>query len=217
VVFYADAGGFPGAVECSLPNQPFTQTTTLFSITLTTLCVLSPGTHWVSVQANQNFIPNGQWGWIARTPQANNGSVWRNPLNGFGSGCVGFGRRTGCIPTSVACPDQAFRLLGSAVSFDVCLQDDSSKDFMLINSSTGDYVYQKCGAGGFTLAGRGIVRVRGGTVTLEHYGPDRKVVARIDNIVKKGTAGVVVASGPFTITDRNTVDNTCSCSGVTLN
>jgi hypothetical protein len=213
VVFYADAGGFPGAVECSLPNQPFTQTATLFSITLPTLCVLSPGTHWVSVQTNQNLNPNGQWFWSNRTPQANNGAAWRNPGNGFGTGCAGFGRRSVCVVGTAACPDQAFRLLGSAVTFDVCLQDDSSRDFMLINSSTGDYIYQKCGAGGFTVTGKGIVRIRGGIVTLEHYGPDRKIVARIDNSVKKGTAGVVVASGPFTITDRNTANNTCSCSG----
>jgi hypothetical protein len=183
-----------------------------FSITLTMPCILSSGTHWVSVQANLNFFPDGQWSWFARAPQANNGAVFRNPGNGFATGCTSFGRRTTCV--GGGCPDQAF-LLGGLVGtpFDVCLQDETTRDVLLLNSQTGDYIFQRCGAGGFTLTGTGTVLVKGGIITLQHNAPDRRVLARVDTTQKKGTATVqrFSPSATYTITDRNITDNTCAC------
>src|SRR5207253_10980503 len=39
--------------------------------------------------------------------------------------------------------------------FDMSLQDDTRSDMLLINSATGAYFYQRCGAGGLTLSGTG--------------------------------------------------------------
>jgi hypothetical protein len=96
--------------------------------------------------------------------------------------------------------------------FDICLQDDSSGDRFQINLANGDYSFTKCGSGGFTLTGAGTVTVKGSVVSLEQNGPDRRVLARIDNSVQRGTASIQTFSqGTFTITDRNTTNNTCAC------
>ncbi len=93
--------------------------------------------------------------------------------------------------------------------FDICIQDDSSGSILRINSTTGDYQFVNCS--GFTLSGMGGLIKRGGTITLQHYASDRRVLARIDTSVSKGTASIQVFSQgtTFTITDRNTANNTC--------
>jgi hypothetical protein len=96
-------------------------------------------------------------------------------------------------------------------SFDICLQHDSSGDFLQINSTTGDYQFTKCGPGGFTLSSTGTVRMRGSVVTLQQNGPDVRVLATITG--RRGVASIrVLSSGTtFTITDRDTTNNTCAC------
>ena len=75
-------------------------------------CVLSAGTYWVSVQANQNFTPNGQWGWTDRTVQSNNGAAFENPGGGFACpGGNGWVLKTTCVTGSS--PDQVFLLIGT--------------------------------------------------------------------------------------------------------
>jgi uncharacterized delta-60 repeat protein len=95
--------------------------------------------------------------------------------------------------------------------FDTCLQDESNGNLLQFNSTTGDYQFTNCS--GITLGGTGVLTRRGGIITLEQYGPDRRVLARIDGGVNKGTASVQILSPgtTFTITDRNTLNNTCSC------
>ncbi|MEK6304146.1 MAG: HYR domain-containing protein [Acidobacteriota bacterium] len=112
VVFYSDTATLPGAVVATRNNQVIADTAGNFTITLSPTVVLSPGTYWVSVQANQNFTPFGQWGWTDRTTTSNSGSAWRNPGGGFGTVCTGFGRKTTCIPTSG--PDAIFQILGTS-------------------------------------------------------------------------------------------------------
>ncbi len=95
--------------------------------------------------------------------------------------------------------------------FDICLQDDSSGDFLQINSTTGDYQFTKCGPGGFTISRTGTVRIRGSVVTLQQNGPDVRVLATITG--RRGVASIRVFSRgtTFTITDRDTTNNTCAC------
>jgi hypothetical protein len=97
--------------------------------------------------------------------------------------------------------------------FNVCVQDDIKRDTLLFNSQTGDYLFVKCGVGSLSRSGRGISRVMGGVITLEHNVSDRRVFAKIDNSQKKGTASVQTfsPSTTHTITDRNTADDTCAC------
>jgi hypothetical protein len=77
--------------------------------------------------------------------------------------------------------------------------------------STGAYQFSNCR--GVTIAGRGIVKVKGCMITLQHLAIDRRVQAQIDTCQKKGTGSVQVLSTglTFSLTDRNTANNTCVC------
>ena len=97
VKFYSNGGNNrPGTLLEARPNQAFTNGPN-FSIPLATGVSLGPGTYWVSVQANQNLLPAGQWGWKNRTVQSNMDASWQNPGNGFGTGCTTWGPRTTCV------------------------------------------------------------------------------------------------------------------------
>jgi hypothetical protein len=129
VTFYADAGGRPGAVACDYPAlTTFTGATGSFTITLSPACALGAGPKWVSVYANMNFVGFGQWAWTQRTALSFNASVWKNPGDGFGTGCSSFTRRTECgVGTH---PDQAFALRGTVP---VCAVDADCLDGSLCN------------------------------------------------------------------------------------
>lgn len=96
--------------------------------------------------------------------------------------------------------------------FDVCIQDDSNGNLLRFSAITGDYQFTRCSTG-LVLAGTGSLIRRGGVFTLQHYAPDRRVSARIDTSVNRGTASVqIFAQGTtFTIADRNTGNNSCTC------
>lgn len=83
-----------------------------FVVSLSPPIVLTRGTYWLSVQVNQDSIPDGQWFWNNRTVQSNAGAAWINPGDGFATGCVSWFRRATCL--SQTAPDQLFRLAGAA-------------------------------------------------------------------------------------------------------
>lgn len=107
----------------------------------------------------------------------------------------------------------AVRILGISATFNICIQDDSSGDLFRFNSTTGDYQFTNCS--GFTLSGTGSLIKKGSIITLQHYAADRRILARIDTSVNKGTVSIQVFSQgtTFTITDRNTANSTCACAG----
>jgi hypothetical protein len=112
VYFYQNgSGNFPGAAIAQFMDLPYTGTPPEFVICLPYLFHISPGTYWISVQANQDFNPNGQWFWRNRTIQSRSGAVWQNPANGYGTGCVTWNRKSACMPDQVW-PDQVFQILG---------------------------------------------------------------------------------------------------------
>jgi hypothetical protein len=112
VYIYGNAAGHvPGGLIVSLLNLPYTGTPPDFSINLISLVNLGPGTYWISVQARQDFNPNGQWFWHNRTVQSNAGAVWQNPGDGYGRGCISWNRKDGCMSDQVW-PDQVFQILG---------------------------------------------------------------------------------------------------------
>jgi uncharacterized repeat protein (TIGR01451 family) len=95
--------------------------------------------------------------------------------------------------------------------FDVCLQDDSnSATVFLGNSTTGDYRF--C-CGGAVFTGRARVVRKGSTVTFEHNTSDRRVLAKADRSVFRGTASLQSPPGSLrcTITDRDIRNNSCLC------
>jgi hypothetical protein len=111
VTFYKNSSGHPGAVVGSV-TAVGNDSAGSFVIPLGTPVKLKPGTYWVSVVANQDFTPNGQWGWETRTVQSNGPAQWQNPGGGFGV-CPTWTALTTCIPTSGG-PDLMFALNGKA-------------------------------------------------------------------------------------------------------
>jgi hypothetical protein len=112
VYFYGNgAGNLPGALIGAYLNLSYTGTPTDFTISLPHPVSFSPGTHWVSVQARQDFSANGQWFWHNRTVQSNAGAAWQNPVDGYGTGCITWNPKNACMPDQVW-PDQAFQILG---------------------------------------------------------------------------------------------------------
>lgn len=102
----------------------------------------------------------------------------------------------------------------AAQDFDVCIEDEASKDTALrINSTTGDYVF--CLAGK-SFSGKGAVIKHGQLVILQHVAKDLRLDARIDLAAKNGTASFQSADGKTSgkIRDENTADSKCLCQGV---
>jgi hypothetical protein len=115
VFFYANSGTLPGSPVYTLTNQTYSNVgSDRQLVTLSTPVVLTAGTYWVSVQANLNRVPNGQWFWGNRSVQSNSKAAWRNPGNGFSTGCSNWGVRQTCVPSSD--PDQLFTLYGVSYS-----------------------------------------------------------------------------------------------------
>jgi subtilisin-like proprotein convertase family protein len=115
VNIYADNAGLPGTLVYSAPGVvPASDVGGDLGITLLAPAVLPSGHYWVSVIANMNFTPNGQWFWNTRTVQANNPYAWQNPGNGFGTGCVTWSPGAGtCGVGGGVEPDALFRLNGT--------------------------------------------------------------------------------------------------------
>jgi hypothetical protein len=95
--------------------------------------------------------------------------------------------------------------------FDICLQDDNSANSLLIDSTTGDYQFSRCGS--LTLSGTGVLTFRGCTLTLQNSSFDRRILATINICSNVGTASIQSLSqgARFNITDRNTTNNNCAC------
>ena len=86
VTFYSNSGTLPGA---AVPGGTYTaipmgDAAGNFTIPLPSSLVLTAGTYWVSVQANMDFTPGGEWGWTDRTVTSNSPAAWQNPGGGFG-------------------------------------------------------------------------------------------------------------------------------------
>lgn len=116
VNFYPDAGGQPGATAtCSYAAAAANVGAASTTITLPAPCVLgTAGTYWVAVSVAQNFASNGQIFWSTRTVQSNNPAAWRNPGDGFASGCTDWGTIAACGVGGGIDPDVLFQIVGTA-------------------------------------------------------------------------------------------------------
>jgi hypothetical protein len=95
--------------------------------------------------------------------------------------------------------------------FNFCLQDESNKKLIFrFNSSTGVYQFTNCV--GLELNGVGQVVIKGTDIYLNDNRPDRRVVVKVTQSVKRGNADVqFLPSGPvFTIADRD-ITSPCAC------
>jgi hypothetical protein len=152
VFFYANGGSnLPGALVASYANIAYSSGPG-FVITLSPAVVLSSGTYWVSVQANQDFGTAGQWFWDNRTVISNSGAAWQNPGGGFGVGCTTWGRKgpgAGTCLTTQNGPDQLFRLNGTAAALP---EDFESGTLGAFASSVATCVPGGCGWTNVTTA-----------------------------------------------------------------
>jgi hypothetical protein len=101
---YPDSGGLPGgSTVCAYSAIPgvVDGTLTSLSVALPTTCHLPPGTYWVSMIGNLDFVAGGQifWSGDFRTGLGAN-AAWENPGGGFGIGCTTWTDNTTCLAGS---------------------------------------------------------------------------------------------------------------------
>ena len=112
LTIFEDAAGLPGDPACSYPLQTPTDSSGSFVFTLPSPCVLQSGTYWIDVQVRMDDSAGGEWGFEGRSVVSNSGAVWRNPGNGFATGCTNFASVATCISGG---PDFMFSLSGAVV------------------------------------------------------------------------------------------------------
>ena len=115
---YGDAAGFPdtgaGTLCAYAGIVPTTQTAGSYVIDLPAPCILPAGFYWLGMITNQDFGTNGQHFWSNRNTQDFSAAVWRNPGDGFGSGCTDFDRAAAvCGVGGGVAPDLLYQLLGT--------------------------------------------------------------------------------------------------------
>jgi hypothetical protein len=111
---YSNSAGVPSTtVVCNYPaaTVAYDGKAQIATVVLPTVCDLTtPGTYWISYQPIYDFIASGgDYYWNLATPQAGVIGQWRNPGDGFESGCVDWSPNTSC---GFTLPDYAFRLSG---------------------------------------------------------------------------------------------------------
>jgi len=117
---------------------------------------------------------------------------------------------TGSCRTSTACITVNCPPGGSAP---ICLQDDNSGDLLRFNSLTGEYLFTKCGADGYSLSGRGSITRRGCSIELHNPQISATIDKCLINPHTRGEAMIrLTPLGPtIIINDRNINNNTCAC------
>ncbi len=99
----------------------------------------------------------------------------------------------------------------TVTAFNICLQDDSNPSIVFLgNTLTGAYRF--C-CGGTVFTGIAQVTRQGNIATFQHNAGGRRVLAKDDEGVFKGTASLQSPPGTTicTITDRDTRNNSCVC------
>lgn len=118
VAVYPDSGGQPGSTAtCSLPAQSGTLSAGLDSVSvmLSSPCVLSAGTYWVSFAPVFHYPPQGFFSTGgASDPAIGNEGVWENPLNGFGSGFTTWTPLSTVFTSGSMGPNYLFQVVGTA-------------------------------------------------------------------------------------------------------
>ena len=115
IFIFSDSGGVPGSLVNGFGSLTATPGPGAGDFVISTPpIVLIPGTYWISIQAIQDFTPNGQWGWTDRTVTSYNSAVWQNPGDGFSTGCTTWSYRGLTCGFASGEPDQVFRLSGTA-------------------------------------------------------------------------------------------------------
>jgi hypothetical protein len=100
VTFYRDDHGRPGRVIHSETVVGETDGNGSFEIILDQAVRLRPGrAYWFSAQLNMDYQCCGQWQFERRNIIDGSEAIWRNPGDGFASGCIDWGTIADCIQT----------------------------------------------------------------------------------------------------------------------
>jgi len=109
VFFYKNKSGVPGKIAAEVDNVSPTDSAGSFSLKVGKV-KLKPGTYWVSVQANMNFVGGqGEWGWETSGTQHGSVAMFRS-AGGFG--CTDWAPMQSCIGSYGEGPDFMFTLKG---------------------------------------------------------------------------------------------------------
>lgn len=115
VNFYPDNGGVPDATAvCSYPGLTSFVGNESITTTLPAPCSLAPGFYWMAHQTVQDFGTAGQhfWSNVGTANTLNSPGVWRNPGDGFASGCTTFTQQSVCGVGGGASDDFLFQIIG---------------------------------------------------------------------------------------------------------
>jgi uncharacterized repeat protein (TIGR01451 family) len=101
-------------------------------------------------------------------------------------------------------------------TFNLCIQDNSSKNILQINTTTGDYNFIRC-IDGFTLSGKGTVTTANSIVTLTDKKSDRQITASFNLGQLTGSAVVTLIPAPgisetYKLNDTESRGKGCSCA-----
>ena len=109
--FYSEgSGSLPGTLVAERLAQGYSGEEANLDIDLAAAVALGAGTYWVSVQANLDFNPNGQWGWVTRSVQSGVG----RPSGTRATGSARAARAGGGAPTAVSTRPRPTRSSGFA-------------------------------------------------------------------------------------------------------
>lgn len=117
VLFYKDSNGLPGQLVAQCDDIVGSDNQGSFAISIPRTCKLTlkrGSTYWVSVAANMDLDPYGQWGWQTRSRQNGNSAAWENPNYGWTVYCPTWQVMTFCLNDGEG-PDFMFTLKGKDV------------------------------------------------------------------------------------------------------
>ena len=111
VAFYADKNGLPGAVIAQFDKVKGNgDGTGSFNVPLGNGIILPAGHYWVSLQVNDK---NAFWVWETTSELHGTPAAWKNPRDGFKTGCREFADMQNCVGELGEGPDFMFLLQGS--------------------------------------------------------------------------------------------------------
>jgi len=103
----------------------------------------------------------------------------------------------------------------TVMTYDKCLKDDTTGNFVQFSSTTGDYRFVQCIGGSSTLTGTGTLTINGNVLTIIDNKPDRRLNISYFTNTTTGTAAITITYAPgvsqsFFIRDSHP-NAVCSC------
>ena len=118
VYIYMDGGAGPGIQVYSIDQITPTsnQSNPHITLPINPHVSLPPGRYWLTVQGNLYPGGIGNWNWLARTTFSLYPGYWKNPGDGWDTGCVAWSYRHNCQGPLAIPLDHMFRLNGTIYS-----------------------------------------------------------------------------------------------------